>query len=143
MRRYGDPIQKGLTYRRRPGAYGLIVKGRQVLLALTEDEDEALMFPGGGIDPSESPIQALHREVMEETGWRIAVKRRLGFYHRQVFMSDYGYAAHKVCHIYLCEAGRQVADPIEPDHTPVFADLEAAQKLLSLEAERNFVRLLR
>lgn len=143
MRRYGDPIQKGLTYRRRPGAYGLIVKGRRVLLALTEDEDESLMFPGGGIDPGESPIQALHREVMEETGWRIAVKRRLGFYHRQVFMSDYGYAAHKVCHIYLCDAGRQVADPVEPDHTPVLVDLEVAQAMLSLEAERSFAETLR
>lgn len=143
MRRYGDPIHKGLTYRRRPGAYGLIVKGRRLLLALTEDEDESLMFPGGGIDPGESPIQALHREVMEETGWRVAVKRRLGFYHRQVFMPDYGYAAHKVCHIYLCEAGRQVADPVEPDHTPVLVDLEAAQAMLSLEAERSFAETLR
>lgn len=143
MRRYGDPIQKGLTYRRRPGAYGLIVKGRRVLLALTEDEDESLMFPGGGIDPGESPIQALHREVMEETGWRIAVKRRLGFYHRQVFMPDYGYAAHKVCHIYICDAGRQVADPVEPDHTPVLVDLEVAQAMLSLEAERSFAETLR
>lgn len=143
MRRYGDPIQQGLTYRRRPGAYGLIVKGRKVLLALTEDEDESLMFPGGGIDPGESPIQALHREVMEETGWRVAVKRRLGFYHRQVFMSDYGYAAHKVCQIYLCEAGRQVADPIEPDHSPVLIDLEVARGVLSLEAERHFAAMLR
>ena len=143
MRRYGDPIQKGLTYRRRPGAYGLIVKGRRVLLALTEDPDESLVFPGGGIDPGESPVRALHREVMEETGWRIAVKRRLGFYHRQVFMADYGYAAHKVCHVFLCEAGRQVADPVEPDHTPVLVDLELAKEAVSLDAERHFARLLR
>ena len=143
MRRYGDPIRKGLTYRRRPGAYGLIVKGRQVLLALNESPGEEVVFPGGGIDPGESPIQALHREVMEETGWRIAITRRLGFYHRQIFMPEYGFAAHKVCHIYLCVAGRQVAAPIEPDHRPVLVDLEVAQTALSLEAERRFADMLR
>ena len=140
MRRYGDPIQKGLTYRRRPGAYGLILKGRQVLLALNESPGEEVVFPGGGVDPGESPIQALHREVMEETGWRVAVARRLGFYHRQVYMPEYGFAAHKVCHIFLCVAGRQVAEPTEPDHTPLLVDLDVAQTMLSLEAERVFAQ---
>ncbi len=143
MRRYGDPIHKGLTYRRRPGAYGLILKGRRVLLAINESPGEEVVFPGGGIDPGESPIQALHREVMEETGWRIAVKGRLGFYHRHVYMQEYGYAAHKVCHIYLCKAGRQVAEPTEPDHRPVLVDPKVAQQALSLEAERVFARRLK
>ena len=142
MRRYGDPIRHGLNYRRRPGAYGLIVKGRQVLLALNESPGEEVVFPGGGVDPGESPVRALHRAVMEETGWRIAVKRRLGFYHRQIFMREYGFAAHKVCHIYLCVAGRQVAAPTEPDHQPVLVDLEVAQGALSLEAERRFAEML-
>ena len=142
MRRYGDPIRKGIGYRRRPGAYGLILKGRQVLLALNESAGEEVVFPGGGIDPGESPIQALHREVMEETGWRISVQRRLGFYHRQVFMPEYGYAAHKVCHIFLCTAGRQVSDPIEPDHRPVLVDLSMAQAALSLDAERRFTFMI-
>jgi len=140
MRRYGDPIQKGITYRRRPGAYGLIMKGRQVLLALNESPGEEVVFPGGGIDPGESPIQALHREVMEETGWRVRVERRLGAYQRYTWMPEYSMWAHKICHVYLCTAGRRVAEPLEPDHTPAWADIEVAAGALSLDAERDVVR---
>ena len=34
-------------------------------------------FPGGKIEPPESPESCLHREVMEEMGLRIAVKRAM------------------------------------------------------------------
>lgn len=143
MRRFGEIRRRGQRYRLRPGAYGVILRGRRALIALNACPGEEVALPGGGIDPGESPVQALHREVMEETGWRVAVQRRLGFYHRQIYMPEYGFAAHKVCHIYLCIAGRRVADPTEPDHQPVLVDLEVAQTALSLDAERRFAELLR
>jgi len=36
--------------------------------------------PGGRLDPGESPLQALEREVEEETGYHIKVKRLIGVY---------------------------------------------------------------
>jgi 8-oxo-dGTP diphosphatase len=39
-------------------------------------------LPGGRVEPNESPLAALHREIMEETGCRIAIERYIGTYAR-------------------------------------------------------------
>jgi ADP-ribose pyrophosphatase YjhB (NUDIX family) len=39
-------------------------------------------LPGGRVKPNESPLAALHREIMEETGCRIAIERHIGTYAR-------------------------------------------------------------
>ncbi len=35
-------------------------------------------FPGGGVEEGESPVQAVVREMEEETGLRVVVQRKLG-----------------------------------------------------------------
>ncbi|PJN93609.1 hypothetical protein CNY89_19590 [Amaricoccus sp. HAR-UPW-R2A-40] len=62
----------------------------------------ALKVTDGGVDPGESPIRALHREVLEETGWTISIQRRLGAFQRYTFMPEYDLWARKVCAVYLC-----------------------------------------
>lgn len=141
MRRYGDRPEPGRRYIPRPGAYGVILSGRRALLALTESRDEAVLLPGGGIDPGEGPLRALHRETMEETGWRIAPARRVGAYRRFTFMPEYDMWAEKTCHIFLCAAGRRAANPSEPDHWPIWVDVEIAAGLLSIEGDRALFRL--
>ncbi|MGB1214038.1 MAG: NUDIX hydrolase [Pikeienuella sp.] len=140
MRRFGEARRADIHYTRRPGAYGVILRGRGALLALNESPGEEFALPGGGIDPGESPVQALHREAMEETGYRIAVLRRVGAYQRYTYMPEYDLWAHKICHIYLCRAGRQVAAPLEPDHTPHWLPIETAADTLSLEGDRWLFR---
>ncbi len=48
----------------------IIFKDDCLLLVKSEKYGE-LKFPGGGIDPDETPFQTLSREVMEETGYGI------------------------------------------------------------------------
>ncbi len=136
MRRFGDWPEAGVRHRMRPGAYGVIAKEGRVLLALNASPGEEVALPGGGIDSGETPLRALHREAMEETGWRIRPLRRLGAYRRFTYMPEYGFHAEKICHIYLCAAGRRVAAPSEPDHHPVWVDAEFAAAALSIEGER-------
>jgi 8-oxo-dGTP pyrophosphatase MutT (NUDIX family) len=39
-------------------------------------------LPGGRVERHESPLAALHREILEETGCRIAIERFVGTYAR-------------------------------------------------------------
>lgn len=101
--------------------------------------------PGGGIDAGESPTAALHREVVEETGWRIAAPRLLGMFRRFVFMPEYDKWAEKVCHIYVARPVRRLHEPTEPHHTALWAQGEVAVKLLGNEGDRatlaHFLRI--
>ena len=58
------------------GAYGLLVEGGQVLVTRTRTRaGSVLNFPGGALELGEGAVEALHRELAEETGLRISVGR--------------------------------------------------------------------
>ena len=117
MRRFGDQKQSGRSYRRRPGAYAVITGQRGVLLTHQQAPAPEFQLPGGGIDPGETPVQALYRETLEETGWIIHSPRFLGRYKRYVYMPEYELFALKICHIYHAFAGRKRSLPTEPGHS--------------------------
>ncbi|WP_299294758.1 NUDIX hydrolase [uncultured Tateyamaria sp.] len=120
IRRFGAPPQKGRTYTRRPGAYAILPRDGRVLLTYQHGLDPEFQLPGGGIDPGESPLRALHREVFEETGWHIARPRRIGAFKRFVYMPEYTLWAEKLCHIYVAHPVRSVCPPTEPEHESVW-----------------------
>lgn len=126
-------------YIHRPGAYAILPLKSGILLTAQIGETVDVQLPGGGIDPGESPIQALHREVLEETGWRIAKPRRLGAFRRFVFMPDYKIWAEKMCHIYVAQPVYKVCPPIEPDHETLAVSVEEAVRLMGNDGDRMFV----
>jgi len=67
---FGSPTPNA-TYIPRPAAHAIIFKSdRRVAVVIHNGKR---FPPGGGIDPGESVIDALHREMREETGWTIRV----------------------------------------------------------------------
>ena len=142
IRRYGEIPSRHHRYRLRPGAYAILPRGRQLLLTMQHEPKPDLQLPGGGIDPGESPLRALHREVFEETGWSISAPRRVGAFRRFVFMPEYDLWAEKLCTIYLARPALQLGDPSEPHHSIVWMSPDAAVRALGNAGDRAFVAML-
>lgn len=140
-RRFGRPPRTGRRYAPRPGAYAIIDAGDSLLATFQEAPRPELQLPGGGIDPGESPLVALSREVLEETGYAIHTVRRLGMFHRFTYMPEYDLHAQKQCHIYAARLGPRRSDPTEPGHAAVFLPWETALEKLAISGDRHFVAL--
>lgn len=141
MRRYGPSPNPAIRYRDRPGAYAVIFDGAGN--ALMAKQGDHILLPGGGIEPGESVLQALHREVYEETGWRVAPIVRLGAFSRHCWLTEERYHSRKIQHVYLCRAVRRLGPPLEPDHTPVWANAATAARILAVDGERVFMETAR
>ncbi|MEM1073659.1 MAG: NUDIX hydrolase [Pseudomonadota bacterium] len=137
--RVGAPAKSRQRYVRRPGVYAVLPLGRQILLTAQIGETIDIQLPGGGIDPGESPLQALHREVLEEIGWRIAAPRKLGAFRRFAYMPEYDLWAEKICHIYLARPVRQIIEPVELDHETLLLPPFDALDALSNDGDRLFL----
>ena len=146
LRRFDEPLRQGIRYRNRPGAYAVIARGRRVLLTFQARPVPEFQLPGGGIDPGETPVVALHREVAEETGWGVRVIRRLGAFRRYTYMPEYDLWARKICHIYLCRPTLNRAlhrgAALEEHHSAHWVDAELAAGLLANGGDRHFLEML-
>jgi 8-oxo-dGTP diphosphatase len=130
IRRYGEAPETGRRYTRRPGVYAILLDEDHLLATHQAAPIPEFQLPGGGIDRGEHPIPALHREVFEETGWKIAVTRRLGAFRRFTYMPEYDLWAEKVCAVYLARPVRRLGPPSEAGHTAVWLPVaEAVQRL--------------
>lgn len=135
IKRFGNSPTAGQTYRPRPGAYGILPRDGRVLATYQAAPHYEFQLPGGGIDAGEHPIPALHREVFEETGWRISTPRRLGAFRRFAYMPEYDMFAEKLCHIYLARPILRLSSPSEDGHTAVWLDPYEAIGLLANDGD--------
>lgn len=139
IRRYGEQVRHSESYTFRPGAYAVLPYKTKILLTHQAEPQPEFQLPGGGIDPGEGPLQALHREVFEETGWKIGYARKLGAFRRFTYMPEYDLWAEKLCHIYLAQPVRRFGPPLETAHTATFVDPELAPELVANDGDRAFL----
>ncbi|MBE0453749.1 NUDIX hydrolase [Roseovarius autotrophicus] len=139
IRRFGEVPRNDTRYRLRPGVYAILERGGRLLVTHQAEPVPEYQLPGGGIDPGETPLHALHREVMEETGWRIARPRRLGAFRRFTYMPEYDLWAEKLCLIYRAFPARQICAPTEPGHRAEWLSPNQAARMLGNQGDRHFV----
>ena len=111
----------------RPSVRGIVIRDGKVLMVHSLKYDY-YKFPGGGIEAGECRIEALCREVREETGFAVLPDsvREYGMVHRRerdedgtTFIQDNFY--------YLCSIGEELGQELddyvdEEGFTPVFVD---------------------
>lgn len=138
--RVGEPIRADQRYKHRPGAYAILERNGKVLLTHQSQPQPEYQLPGGGVDAGEQVLPALHREVLEETGWRIGFLRRLGVFRRFTFMPEYDLWAEKLCHIYFARPTLQRSQPTEPNHRAVWMLPALATQAVANDGDRRFLR---
>lgn len=126
IRRYGEPARQDQVYTRRPGVYAILARDGMVLLTQQNAPHPEYQLPGGGIDRGEHPIAALHREVREETGWKIATRRLVGSFRRFTYMPEYDLWAEKVCSVFLARPIYRLGPPTEAGHRAVWMTMPEA-----------------
>lgn len=65
----------------------LDVRGR--LLLQQKARAESWSLPAGGIEPGESPAEAMLREAREETGWHVSIEHILGVFGGETYRHTY------------------------------------------------------
>ncbi len=141
--RYGESYKADMRYTPRPGAYVILPRGDDLLLTLQDGDPPELQLPGGGIDPGEHVLPALHREVLEETGWTMTAPRRLGAFRRFTYMPEYDLWAEKICAIYIAQPALRIGPPSESGHEAVWVPAQHAPSLLANAGDAAFVAKLR
>jgi 8-oxo-dGTP diphosphatase len=131
VRTFGQP-PPGQTPR--PGSYVVIVNASWDVAVVRSGQ--GVWLPGGGIDPGETPEQAAHREVREETGLTVDLVSTLGEAHEYLEVGDK--PVHRLAHYFTARV-LSAGVAIEPDHQLEWWPPARAIEL-TLETERAIVR---
>ena len=119
-----------VTYVDRPGAYGLI--RREGLIALVKTS-YGLFLPGGGIDPGETQLAALARELREEIDFTLVSARFLGSAAQYSWSQHYQSHFKKIGHFFEVEATAPGRPTLIPEHELVWLGLADGRRALVQE----------
>ena len=124
-------IKENADYRDRHGAYLIPCRDGQVAVIRTE---RGYFLLGGGLDESESHLDCIRRECLEEAGYEPCIDGRLCSAESYMNHPTLGYF-HPIQTYYYGSLGAKVADPTEADHQLCWMDYDQIRGCMVLEMQ--------
>lgn len=98
---------------------GIILNKKKDEVLLVKRKDVPVwVLPGGGIDPGETPEEALKREIHEETGLQINILRKLAEFHPMNSLASLTF-------LFECEGQKGILAPSEETQEVEFFSLSS------------------
>lgn len=128
-------IEKGMKTIHREAVRAVIIQGGKILLIHSNKGD--YKFPGGGVEKNKTHIEALQREMKEETGYKYChVKEKIGLVVERKLdeFEDNSYfqmnSHYYLCELHINEKEAQKLDDyeLEQQFSPEWITIESAIK---------------
>lgn len=120
--KYINCREKNIQYKKRPGSYVIITRKTDNKIGLVTDGRD-VFYLGGGIEKNETELEALKRELIEESGYTITNIQEFDKVGSFIFAKEHGYL-EVVANVYIAEFDKKIADPIEKDHVVLWVNAE-------------------
>ena len=124
----------------------VLMRGSQVMVM--RDPDGEHIVPGGRLDDGEGLLEALRRELLEETGWTVRGEPLLiGMFHYHILSPKP--AGHRYPYpdflqlLYLAEADRHFPEAMEVDGFELDAQFRSRDQVNSLSLSAGEIALLK
>lgn len=132
MIRIGNKIEDR-KYTKRYAVYSIIERKEDSKIAIATDGE--FFFLGGGIESEETEIEALRRELIEESGYSI---KNIKYFDKITAWADGGKRGplDVTATFYTAEFGEKICDPIEKDHKVLWVDAKDYKNKLYHEYQR-------
>lgn len=137
MVRIGKKVE-GAKYTKRPATYVIIERKEDNKIAIAT-ADGTWFFLGGGIENGETELEALKRELIEESGYSI---KNIKYFDKVAAWAD-GVKRGLLdvtATFYIAEFNKKIAKPIERDHKVFWVNPEEYKDKLFHEYQRYILK---
>jgi 8-oxo-dGTP diphosphatase len=131
-----NELPEGEPYIDRPGSYVIMTREAKLVVVRIIGWGECFL-PGGGIDKGEQPVEALIREVREETGYFITGMEKICEAAEYIYSPTAGAYLNKQGLYYSAEIiDQDTSFIIEEDHEVLYLPVDKALETLYLDSQK-------
>ncbi len=118
--KYINNREKNIQYKKRPGSYAIIIRKDDNKIGIVTNGNDNF-YLGGGIEKNETELEALKRELIEESGYTKTNIQEFDSVGSFIFAEEHGYL-EVIANVYIAEFDEKVTEPIEKDHVVLWVN---------------------